>query len=279
VALVAAWSLLPFIWLILCSIMPTQDLISRPPRFNLAHVSFKNYIGLFAGGRAPESMRLPTFMSQLPLALWNSFVVSVAVTAINLVIGSLAGYAYARYQRYWHMRSGLLVLLATRMIPAMAIVIPFFIFFRRLGLQDSKLGLVIAYSAFVLPLAVWIMRGYFETVPRNLDRAALVDGCSRLQAFFRIILPVSRPGLMATGIFCFVVSWNQFIFALILSTSIQSQTVPVFLSVMRRAAEQYFSDYGPLFAATVMGALPAVIIAFVFQRYLIQGMLSGSAKG
>lgn len=279
VLLVAAWSLLPFFWLVLCSILPTRDLIGRPPTIDLSHITLKNYVGLFVRGSSPDAMRLPTFMTQLPLALWNSFVVSTSVTLISLAIGSLAGYAYARYSRFSFMRTTLLVLLVTRMIPAMAIVIPFFIFFRRLHLQDTKLGLVIAFSAFVLPLAVWIMRGYFETVPVNLDRAALVDGCSRLQAFIRIILPVSRPGLMATGMFCFVVAWNQFIFALILSTSIRSQTVPVFLSVMRRAAEQYFSDYGPLFAATVLGALPAVIIALVFQRYLIQGMLSGSAKG
>lgn len=279
VALVAAWSLLPFFWLVLCSILPSQDLIGRPPTIDLSHVTFKHYIGLFVAGRSPEALRLPTFMTQMPLALWNSFVVSVSVTIVSLLVGSLAGYAHARYSRFPFMSTTLIALLMTRMIPAMAIVIPFFIFFRRMGLQDTKLGLVIAFSAFVLPLAVWIMRGYFETVPVSLDRAALVDGCTRLQAFIRIILPVSRPGLMATGMFCFVVAWNQFIFALILSTSIRSQTIPVFLSVMRKAAQQYFSDYSPLFAATVLGALPAVIIAFVFQRYLIQGMLSGSAKG
>lgn len=279
VALVASWSLLPFAWLVLSSVLPSRDLIGRPPQILLSHATLDNYKVLFFGGTGPEALRLPTTFKQMSSALWNSLVVSVSVTAINLVVGSLAGYAYARHIRFWFMRSGLLLLLMTRMIPAMAIVVPFFILFRRLGLQDSKLGLIIAFTAFVLPLAVWIMRGYFETVPVNLERAALVDGCSRLQAFFRIVLPVSKPGLMATGIFCFVVAWNQFIFALILSTSRRSQTVPVLLAVLRQAAEQYFSDYAPLCAAAVLGALPAVIIAFVFQRYLIQGMLSGSVKG
>lgn len=279
VALVAAWSLLPIAWLVLSSILPTRDLIGRPPQIVLSHLTLNNYKVLFFPGSGTEALRLPTTFKQMPSAMWNSLVVSFSVTAINLVVGSLAGYAYARYLRFGFMRSGLMLLLLTRMIPAMAIVVPFFILFRRMGLQDSLLGLIIAFTAFVLPLSVWIMRGYFETVPINLERAALVDGCSRLQSLFWIVLPVSKPGLMATGIFCFVVSWNQFIFALILSSSRASQTMPVFLSVMRQAAEQYFSDYAPLFAATVLGVLPAILVAFVFQRYLIQGMLSGSAKG
>jgi multiple sugar transport system permease protein len=224
-------------------------------------------------------MRIPTLMKQFSTTLLNSFIVSGAVTLLGLVLGSLAGYAYARHERFPWMRGSLLALLMTRMIPSMAIVIPFFILFRRLGLMDSKLGLVVAFSAFVLPLAVWILRGYFKTVPVNLEHAALVDGCSRLKALFHVILPVSKPGLMATGIFCFIVAWNQFIFALILSTTVQSKTVPVLLASMRQMAKEYFSSYGSLFAAAVLGVLPAIFIAFVFQRYLIQGMLSGSAKG
>jgi multiple sugar transport system permease protein len=213
----------------------------------------------------------------VPFSIWNSFVVATAVTLINVAIGSLAGYAYARNGKGRFMTGSLWALMMTRMTPSLALILPFFIIFRMADLIDTRTALVIAYCSLILPLSTWIMKGYFEGLPPNLERAALVDGCTRWQAIWKIIMPVARPGLVAAGIFCFMVSWNEFIFALILTSTPQSQTIPVIIAGF--LVQLRFYDYGPMFAASVLAILPPVLLALVFQRYLVSGMLSGSLKG
>ena len=163
------------------------------------------------------------------------------------------------------------------MTPGLTLVLPFFIGFRAAGLIDTRTALMVSYCSFLLPLSTWMMRSYFEGVPRSLDRAALIDGCSRLKALWKILLPVVRPGIVATAIFCFLASWNEFLFALILTSTPRAQTIPVILAGFLSQAQFY--TYGPLFAATVLSIAPPVAVAFLFQRYLVQGALSGSVKG
>jgi multiple sugar transport system permease protein len=165
----------------------------------------------------------------------------------------------------------------TRMLPSLALILPFFIVFKNLGLLDTKAALIIAYCSLILPLCIWIMKGYFDGLPPNLEKAALVDGCTRFQAIRKIVMPVARPGIVAAGIFCFLVSWNEFIFALILTGTPQAQTIPVIIAGF--LVQLRFYDYGPMFAASVLAVLPPVIITLAFQRYLVRGMLSGSLKG
>ena len=202
---------------------------------------------------------------------------AAAVTAINLVLGSLAGYAYSRYARSRLLAGSLWVLMMTRMLPSLALILPFFIVFKNLGLLDTRTALIIAYCSLILPLCIWIMKGYFDGLPPNLEKAALVDGCTRFQAIRKIVMPVARPGIVAAGIFCFLVSWNEFIFALILTGTPQAQTIPVIIAGF--LVQLRFYDYGPMFAASVLAVLPPVIITLAFQRYLVRGMLSGSLKG
>jgi multiple sugar transport system permease protein len=163
------------------------------------------------------------------------------------------------------------------MTPALTLVLPFFVIFRTLGLIDTRTGLVIAYSSILLPLSAWMMKSYFEGIPASLDRAALIDGCSRLKMLWKILLPVARPGIIAAAIFCFLVSWNEFLFALILTSTPKAQTIPVVLSGFLSQARFY--EYGPMFAASVLSIAPPVLVAFLFQRYLVQGALSGAVKG
>jgi multiple sugar transport system permease protein len=276
VAIIALWTVLPFLWLITCSLSNTVDLLSRPPRFIPWPPTLTNYRTIFFGtasngGFAEVSAQL------VPLGLRNSIEVSLAVTVVNVIVGSLAGYAYARYQSFAFMNGTLWVLMMTRMIPGLALAVPFFILFRTVHLLDSKVALVIAYTSFILPLTVWIMKGYFETVPVSLERAALVDGCSRLRAFLQIIVPVALPGIAAAAIFCFLVSWNEFLFALILTSTGKSQTIPIVISGFTQQARS--TQYGSIFASGVVAVLPPVLIALLFQKYLVQGMLSGSTKG
>jgi multiple sugar transport system permease protein len=214
---------------------------------------------------------------RVPLSLINSFLVGAAVALVSIALGTFAGYAFARHGKDRFFRASLWGLLLTRMTPGLTLVLPFFIIYRTLGLIDSRTGLIIAYCSFLLPLSAWMMRSYFEGIPVSLDRAALIDGCSRPMMMWKILLPVVRPGIVAAGIFCFLASWNEFLFALILTSTPKAQTIPVVLSGFLSQARFY--EYGPMFAASVLSILPPVAVAFLFQRYLVQGALSGAVKG
>ncbi len=275
-ALIFVWSFGPFLWLVIMSLSPSADLVRTPPTVVPAALTLENYrFVLFPGG--VEDGQSSIQATRVPFSIWNSLVVATFVTAINLVLGSLAGYAYARHPKSGIMSGSLWALMMTRMTPSLALILPFFIVFRMLDLIDTRTALVIAYCSLILPLSTWIMKGYFEGMPPNLEKAALVDGCTRLQAIRKIIMPVARPGIVAAGIFCFLVSWNEFIFALILTGSPKAQTIPVIIAGF--LVQLRFYDYGPMFAASVLAVIPPVVITLAFQRYLVRGMLSGSLKG
>jgi multiple sugar transport system permease protein len=274
--LIFIWSFGPFVWLVVMSLSPSVDLVRVPPTVMPDSLTVENYrFVLFPGGVADGQSSVQA--TRVPYSIFNSLVVAVCVTAINLVLGSLAGYAYARHPKSGLMNGTLWALMMTRMTPALALILPFFIVFRTLDLIDTRTALVIAYCSLILPLSTWIMRGYFEGLPPNLEKAALVDGCTRLQAIRKVIMPVARPGIVAAGIFCFLVSWNEFIFALILTGTPNAQTIPVIIAGF--LVQLRFYDYGPMFAASVLAVIPPVVIALAFQRYLVRGMLSGSLKG
>ena len=274
--LIFVWSFGPFLWLVVMSLSPSADLVRVPPTVVPDSLTLQNYrFVLFPGGVADGQSSVQA--TRVPYSIFNSLVVAVCVTAINLVLGSLAGYAYARYPKSGLMNGTLWALMMTRMTPALALILPFFIVFRTLDLIDTRTALVIAYCSLILPLSTWIMRGYFEGLPPNLEKAALVDGCTRMQAIRKVIMPVARPGIVAAGIFCFLVSWNEFIFALILTGTPKAQTIPVIIAGF--LVQLRFYDYGPMFAASVLAVIPPVVIALAFQRYLVRGMLSGSLKG
>lgn len=277
-ALIFAWSAGPFVWLVVMSLSSSADLARNPPALMPTGLIADNYRAVLF----PTSSGLSSVQAaRVPLGIWNSLVVAVWVTAINVVLGSLAGYAYGSQRspdgRGRFLTSSLWALMLTRMTPSLALILPFFIVFKTLGLLDTRAALVIAYCSLILPLSTWIMRGYFEGLPPTLEKAALVDGCTRLGAIRKVVLPVARPGIVATAIFCFLVSWNEFIFALILTGTPKSQTIPVVIAGF--LAQLRFYDYGPMFAASVLAVLPPVVLALCFQRYLVSGMLSGSLKG
>ncbi len=274
--LIFVWSFGPFLWLVVMSLSPSVDLVRTPPTLIPESLTTESYrFVLFPGG--VEGGQSSVQATRVPISIFNSLVVATGVTLVNLVLGSLAGYAYARHGRSRIMSGTLWTLMLTRMTPSLALILPFFIVFRTLDLIDTRTALVIAYCSLILPLSTWIMKGYFEGLPPNLEKAALVDGCTRMQAIRKIIMPVARPGLVAAGIFCFLVSWNEFIFALILTGTPKAQTIPVIIAGF--LVQLRFYDYGPMFAASVLAVVPPVVIALAFQRYLVRGMLSGSLKG
>lgn len=249
----------PFVWLLIMSFKTIDDIFAWPPKW-LFVPTLENYTGLWEG--------------DFPKSFANSLIVSVGSTAIAIILGVPGAYALSRMDMG---RSNQLsiVILASRMAPPIAFTIPYFLAYRHIGLLDSRLGLIIIYLTFNLSLVVWLMRSFFDATPRALEEAAWIDGASLWQSFVKIILPLSGPGLAATAILCFLYSWNDFFFALIL-TRTEATTAPV--------AIVNFMNYegwawGKIAAGGAMVMLPVLVFSFLVRRFLIQGMTAGAIKG
>jgi multiple sugar transport system permease protein len=271
VALIALWLVGPFVWLFITSVSYQRNLLARPLAFIPPEVTLDNYrmvlgmVRFHAEGQAAKI--LPSML--------NSLIVAAAVTIVDLVIGTTAGYAYARF-RVPLKTFSLFALLFTRMLPTVVLIPAYFLLFKALGLQNTLTGLVLAYCSFTLPFTVWIMKAYFETIPTDLDKSALVDGCNRLQAYYWIVLPVSGPGLVAGGAFTFMLCWNEFIVAQVLNTKLGATTLPPVVAGMNG---QINIDYSVIAASGFLSALPAVLLVLGFQKYMVQGLTAGSVKG
>jgi multiple sugar transport system permease protein len=271
VALVSLWLVGPFVWLFVTSISYQKNLMARPLEFIPPEVTWDNYrmiMGLVRFHAEGQAAKI------LP-SMWNTCVVAGVVTALNLVVGTTAGYAYARF-RFPLKTFSLFALLFTRMLPTIVLIPAFFLMLRALGLQNTLTGLVVTYCSFTLPFTVWIMKAYFETVPADLDKSALVDGCNRFQAYYKIVLPVSGPGLVAGGAFTFMLCWNEFVVAQVLNTKPGTTTLPPIIAGMNG---QVNVDYSVIAASGFLGALPAVLLVLIFQKYMVQGLTAGSVKG
>jgi multiple sugar transport system permease protein len=207
-------------------------------------------------------------------AFLNSFAIATTTTILTLALAVPAAYAVTWFGT-WAGRVFLMVALMMRMIPAVSIGIPLFLILVRLGLYDTWLGVALAHTTIGLPLCVWLLAGFFEAVPREIEEAARVDGCTRLGALVRIIVPVMSGGIAVTAIFAFLSSWNEFLFALLL-TSVNAQTVPVIIASLNT---QYGVNWGAMTALSVVYSLPAVLFAVFMQRHVISGMTIGAVKG
>ncbi len=270
-AVVVLWLIGPFVWLFVTSVSYQRNLVSRPLPFVPPEITLENYrmilgqVRFHAEGQAAKI--LPSML--------NTVIVASVVTVVNLAVGTTAGYAYARFRFPLKMFS-LFAVLFTRMLPTIVLIPAFFVIFRALGLQNTLTGLILAYCSFTLPFTVWIMKAYFETVPADLDKSALVDGCNRLQAYYKVVLPVSGPGLVAGGAFTFMLCWNEFVVAQVLNTKPGTTTLPPVIAAMNG---QVNVDYSVIAASGFLGALPAVLLVLIFQKYMVQGLTAGSVKG
>jgi len=261
-AVFVLWTLLPILWLVMSSLLRTKALTSKPPDLSAGSWTLGNYREVLASGQA------------LGPALLTSTVVSLGTTLIALAIGAAAAYALARLSIPGGDRIALLVL-ATQMFPGIVIVIPLFIVMSRLGLIDTRAGLVVVYLSFVLPVVIWILKGFFEAIPPDLERAAAVDGASAWQTFRLVVLPISWPPLFAAAVFAFIESWNEFLFAVVL-TRIHTKTVPIAISEF---AGQYQTKIGQMMAAAVLACIPVVALAIVFRKAILKGFAEGAVKG
>jgi multiple sugar transport system permease protein len=207
--------------------------------------------------------------------LVNSTIVAASSVLISLAVGIFGAYAFARL-RFRFQRGILLLFLSTYMLPPIAILISLYLTMVQLHLLDTKLGLILVYCSFITPFVLWIMSGYFRSIPRDLEDAARIDGCSRIGALFRVVLPLARPGLLATALFGFLLAWDEFLYALIFTSSLNSKTIPVAIAEF---TGRHAVDFGMMATGGVLAALPPLVIAFVFQRYIVGGLASGAVKG
>lgn len=254
--------LAPFLWMISTSLKEPAEVVLREPTIIPRTLAVQNYVDAFNRGNFGRYFV-------------NSVVVSLAVTLISLAIATLSGYAFARYP----LRGGkaiLLGILATQMFPAILLAIPLYILIRNLGLLNSLLGLILVYTSFALPFCVWMLRNYFLTIPKELEESAMVDGATRLRALRSVVLPVAMPGIAATGIFSFILSWNEFLYANTFISSADRRTLPVGLQSL---IGEFTTDWGLLMAGAVITTMPIVVIFFFVQRRLTQGLAAGAVKG
>jgi multiple sugar transport system permease protein len=256
------FAVVPLLWMVATSLKSnreiTQDGTLVPHSFTVA-----NYVSLFSG-RAFGSY------------LTNSVVVTTLSVGLALLLGTHAAYAVARF-RLWRgvERYVGLALLVTRIVPPIVILIPVFLLAQGFGVLNTKLGLIVVYSAFNVSVVVWMMESFFREIPVDLEEAAMVDGDSRFTAFRRIVLPLARPGLAATAIFAVIVTYNEFLFALVLTSTPDAETMPVGAATLIGRID---IDWGAMSAAGVVGAVPIVIFALVVQRHLVRGLTMGAVK-
>jgi multiple sugar transport system permease protein len=249
----------PFLWLLQMSLRPEKEIFTFPPRV-LYTPTLEHYVAVWSG--------------QFHRAFGNSTVVSLISTVFSLVLGVPAAYSLSR-ARFGGESQIALWVLATRMAPPIAFTIPFFLAYRHLGWLDTLHGLILIYLTFNLSLVVWMMRTFFDSIPRVLDEAALVDGAGVWETFYQVILPLSAPGLAATAIFCFLLSWNDFFFALIL-TRTRAMTAPVaVVNFMNYEGWQW----GRIAAGGTLVMLPVVVFSMLVRNYMVRGLTAGAVKG
>lgn len=265
-ALLALWTLVPIYWLLNLAFMFNVEMLAVPTHFYPHNFTLSNFVRLF--GQASVG---PTGEPMLPIpqgdlvrmGLGNSLLVASVTTAVAMLLALPVAYVLGRL-RFPHRNKLVLAILLSRAYPPTAAIIPFFGMFLLLGLRGTQIGLVIVYLSITIPLVVWIMLGFFAALPRSLEAAARTDGCTRFQAFYRVMIPMSLPGIAACAVITFLTVWNEFLFAFILASGTNALTFPPTLSNM------FFQYFYPTeaAAATVLGVIPVAIVAFVFQRWI-----------
>jgi multiple sugar transport system permease protein len=285
--LLLAYVLAPVAWLLSSSFQTEAEIVSVPPHWIPENPTLENFEAIFfqefeevtyetrrqadpaSGGYIPSTAK-----DLLP-SMWNSVIVAVSVVFLNLLVGVPAAYAMAKI-RFWGRRASIYTILTTRVIPDITLVVPFFLVIRNLGLLDHVGSLIITYLAITVPFTVFILVSYFESLPDELDKAARVDGCSRLQALTKIFLPLSVPSLVAVILFAFLTSWNEFLLALMFTQTSASQTLPI---IVAGFTSDFTISFSFITAAGVVAVVPPVILAVFFERYIVSGLTAGAVKG
>jgi multiple sugar transport system permease protein len=285
--LLALYVLAPIAWLMSSSLQSESEITSVPPHWVPHQPTLENFQAIFKTseevvtyetrkqGDTATGGFIPSTAANLLPSMKNSLIVALSVVVLNLLVSVPAAYALAKI-RFRGRSASIYFMLSTRVIPDIALVVPFFLFIQKLGLMDHLASLIITYLAITVPFSIFILTGYFESLPEELDKAARVDGCSRLQTLLYVFLPISLPSLVAVVLFTFLTSWNEFLLALMFTQTPASQTMPI---VVASFTSDFNISFSFINAAGVMAIIPPVIIAVVFERYIVSGLTAGAVKG
>ncbi|CAN7365949.1 carbohydrate ABC transporter permease [Rhizobium sp. LjRoot30] len=258
---------LPGFWIVLSSLRPTVEIMAKPPVWIPNEITFEAYTAMFSG------------VGKGGIPVWdyfrNSLIISVTSTVIALAIGMSGGYAFARF-RFKGKSGAFLGLMLTRSVPGIALSLPLFIVYSRLGIIDTHFGLILTYVALNVPFTIWLIDGFFRQVPKDLAEAAQIDGCTRWQAFWQVEFPLAGPGIASAGIFSFLTCWNEYALASQLTRSINSKTLPV--GLLDYTAE-FTIDWRGMCALAVVMIAPALALTFIIQKHLVSGLTFGAVKG
>lgn len=273
---------LPYAWLVISAVSQEKHLYQRPRTSWLPQEpTLDRVIALLSGGASDATTivigpSMARAARDFLAALWNSVIVASATTAIALVLGALAAYAFSRFR--FPGRDILFgAVMVTRMLPPVSLAIPLYAMMVGLGLMDNKLALVLTYNFFLLPVAIWVMANYFDTIPKELEEAGRIDGCSNMGVFTRIILPMAMPVIATVAIISFLMAWDEFFFALLFTQTSASKTLPKAISEF--STQFGGMDYGMVATGGMLASLVPVVIALLLQKYIVSGLTSGAVKG
>jgi multiple sugar transport system permease protein len=252
----------PIYWLIITSLKIGVEVATYPPVYIPSRITFENYTAVLQGENAKF--------------LVNSVIIALSSTFLTTIMGAMAAYALAKsYLSFWLRRALMLWILVTRIFPPITTAIPYYVVIKSLGLADTHIAVIITYVAYGLPFVIWLMLGFFQDLPADIEKAAIVDGCSMWQRFRQVVLPLTLPGLAVTAIFAFIYAWNEFLYASIL-TSFTAKTLPVMISTFM--SDQYLR-WGEMSAMGSLMIIPVMIFSAATQKYLVRGLTFGAVKG
>ncbi len=256
--------LFPAYWLLSSSFKTNLAAYTTPPQWFPDPATLENYANLTTG------------YTDFVMYVRNSFITCIATAVLAMLIASLAGYAISRL-RFPGKRPLLLAILSTQMFPHVLILISLYVMYRQLGLINTHIGLIVAFTTFAVPFSVWMMKGFFDGIPLEIEEAALIDGCTRLGALRHVVLPLVAPGLLAVSLFSFLDGWNNLLYPLTLATSVDVRTIPP--GLLLSFLGQFKHDWAGMMAASVTVTVPVMIIFVFLQRFLVRGLTAGAVKG
>ncbi len=265
----------PLVWVAVASIQGENELLRKPPRIIPENPTLDNYNYVFTGEIPTDyevKGQLRSRISQearlIPAALKNSFIIATSVMFVNLLIGSLAAYTFSRLQ-FRGKTASFNFILGSRLLPVMAVAIPYYVIIQSMGLLNTHISLILVYLALTLPFTIWFLTLYFNGIPRDFEDAALIDGCSTLQVLTRVVIPIAIPGLVAAAAFAFMTSYNEFLFARFLTQSIKTQTAPIIISSIAGNPD---ASYTLISVSITLGLIPPLILALLLHKWLTEGL-------
>ena len=253
----------PLVWMIICSFKPKTEIRTATPSFIIQAPTFDNF-------------RTVLFSAGFTNYIKNSFIVSIIACGISLIIAILAGYALSRYYRQRLVKVSNLAMMLSQMIPGVLLLVPLYMIMRMFHLLETYLCLILAYTTFVIPLCTFMMSSFFDTVPMALEEAAAIDGCNKTQTLFRVVLPLSIPSLVSTGLYAFINAWNEFMFGYIFISTDKYRTLTPAIMLFKGANT---IDWGSLMAGSVVAVIPVTFVFLFLQKYFLAGLMAGSVKG